>query len=63
MIFTPYCHYLAQLHFAKEKKPKGMVIDHILSVRDGWKYGVYVEDISHPKNLRLIPEKWNLEKI
>ncbi|MFJ7994665.1 hypothetical protein ACIQY5_21280 [Peribacillus frigoritolerans] len=60
--YTHIAHYLAQLHFADGKKPKGMVIDHILSVRDGWKYGVYVEDISHPNNLRLIPEKWNLEK-
>jgi hypothetical protein len=60
--YTHIAHYLAQLHFENKKKPKGMVIDHILSVRDGWKYGVYVEDISHPHNLRLIPEKWNGEK-
>jgi len=60
--YTNIAHYLGQLHFEKEKKPKGMVIDHIFSVRDGWRHGVYVEDISHPNNLRLIPEKWNLEK-
>lgn len=42
--------------------PKGMEIDHIFSVSDGWRYGIYVEDISHPNNLRLLNANENWAK-
>lgn len=42
--------------------PSGMEIDHIFSIWDGWKNGIFVEDISHPNNLRLITEKKNRQK-
>lgn len=41
---------------------KGLVIDHILSVRSGYDSGVPSILISHPANLRLITAKENGEK-
>lgn len=62
-LYQKKARYIAYKHYDKGKSiPEGMVIDHIFSIWDGWRYGVYVEDISHPSNLRLVPEKWNIEK-
>jgi predicted DNA-binding protein YlxM (UPF0122 family) len=65
-IFKEYAKIARNLAYAEYGKggkiPSGMVIDHIFSVKAGWVYGIHVDSISHPANLRLVPAKWNLEK-
>lgn len=59
--YAKFARYLAYKEYGL-KTPKGMNIDHIYSLQDGYKNNVPVDVISHKENLRLISEKENLEK-
>lgn len=59
--YARFARYLAYKEYGL-KTPNGMNIDHIYSLQDGYRDNVPVDIISHKENLRLIPEKENLEK-
>lgn len=59
-----YCkvaRHAAYFHYGR-KTPEGLHIDHLFSLKDGYKNNVPIDIISHPNNLRLITAAENLKK-
>lgn len=71
VFYTPY-HVLDTIegyHLLQEfgwfhpvKNPNGVSRDHKFSVKDGWKYGVSVEDMKHLANCQIMLHKNNNKK-
>lgn len=59
--YASTARYLAYRHYGN-KTLEGFEIDHIFSIKDGWDNGVDVEDISHPRNLRIVTIEENKAK-
>lgn len=61
--YAKLARYVAYYHYGRGSKiPKGLVIDHLYSVKDGFNNKVPISILSHPFNLRLIPREDNLKK-
>lgn len=61
--YAKKARYLAYYYYKKGAViPDSMVIDHIYSVKDGYKNKVPLAYISHPFNLRLISNEENIKK-
>lgn len=61
--YAKIARYVAYYHYGRGSKiPKGLVIDHVYSVKDAYANKIPLSVLSHPFNLRLIPREDNLKK-
>lgn len=57
-----YIKYYYDINPENLRRGKEFHLDHIISIYVGYVSGLSVQEISHPKNLRIVPAKENISK-